>query len=148
MAAGDFTLKGAKEMERKLRRMADTTPDHVAGGLRLQAEYTMTRVKRDRVPVDLGPLRASGHVKDPVRSGKDIEVTLGFGGPAGAGNLGETNTEEVGYALIQHEGIDFHHPGVGEAKYLEKQMNEDIPGMAERIGAEVERRLEREAARG
>jgi hypothetical protein len=110
--------------------------------LRVEAEVeVMTPAKKsirggEGVPVDLGPLRSSGHVKDVERRGKELSVAMGFGGPAGAGNLGETNREYVGYAIIQHENPNFHHT-VGSWKYLEIPFNRAIVGMAERIAKEV-----------
>lgn len=101
-----------RSLSREMRKVEDR-------GLREIGEEIMTDVKASRsgkgVPVDKGPLRASGHVVGPDRKG---EVVLGFGGPAGAGNLdGDTNSEDVGYAVVQHEDLTLRHE-VGEARYL------------------------------
>lgn len=141
MARGDFELRGSREMQRRLRRLARDSGDAVARALRLEAEVEiMTRAKKSAegkgVPVDEGVLRSSGHVKDVERRGVELSVTMGFGGPAGSGNLGETNKEDVGYAVIQHEGLNFQHR-IGEPKYLERPMMEAIPGMAQRIADRI-----------
>lgn len=136
MARGDFELRGSRQMQRRLRQLVTESGDAVARGLRLEAEFIMTRAKKASsgkgVPVDFGVLRSSGHVQDVERHGKELSVTMGFGGPAGAGNLGETNKETVGYALVQHEALHFSHR-IGEPKYLERPMRDALPGMPNRI---------------
>jgi hypothetical protein len=87
-------------------------------------EETMTLAK-ELTPVDTGALRASGVVlhAEPDR----LELTLGFGGPAGYGNHGgESNARDVGYALFVHENLAAHHP-VGIAKFLELAVIEELP---------------------
>jgi hypothetical protein len=140
--AASFEIKGAKAMQRKIERIARDFPNRVERALRVEAEVeVMTPAKKsirggEGVPVDIGPLRSSGHVKDVERRGKELSVAMGFGGPAGAGNLGETNKEYVGYAIIQHENPNFAHK-VGSWKYLETPLMRAIPGMAQRIADEV-----------
>lgn len=115
-----FQLKGSRAMQRRMRRIARTQVGRVEGALRMEAEEIMTRSKRDFVPVDLGALRTSGHVKPPERSGRDVSVTLAYGGPAAP------------YALIQHEALHFSHR-VGGPKYLERPLRDAIPGMNQRL---------------
>jgi hypothetical protein len=130
-------LRGAKTMQKKLQQLARRAPDRIGQALRLEAEAIMTRSKREFVPVDLGVLRSSGHVQDVQRSGRDVSVTLAFGGAAEA------------YALPVHEHPSEHSPpswGDGDVafspggrgpKYLERPMREAIRGMADRIGERV-----------
>ncbi len=88
-----------------------------------QCELTMTAAKKD-TPVDTGALRASGHVQPPIFDGNTIVIAMGFGGVAGAGNLGKaTNEEDVGYAVWVHEDLNAQHK-VGKAKFLEDQVNQ------------------------
>jgi hypothetical protein len=61
----------------------------------------------DLVPVKDGPLRDSAIVQEPVLSGDEVTVELGFGGAASD------------YAVVQHESLDFEHPNGGQAKFLE-----------------------------
>jgi hypothetical protein len=142
MPTTGIELKGVKEMQAKLRRLAAKTPDQMGAALRLEGERIMTRSKREFVPVAAqgGTLRASGHVTGPVRKGKDVEVTMAYGGAAAA------------YALAIHEhpsehspptwegkaidGIDWHLPGTGP-KYLQKPMDEAVPELPERIAAHL-----------
>jgi hypothetical protein len=129
-------LRGAKTMQKKLQQLARRAPDQIGRALRQEAEAIMTRSKREFVPVDLGVLRSSGHVQDVQRSGRDVSVTLAFGGAAEA------------YALAVHEHPSEHSPpswggdvsfspGGRGPKYLERPMREAIPGMADRIGERV-----------
>lgn len=133
-----FTVKGQREMMRKVQRLAKRMPDKAAQALHVEAERVMTTSKRDHVPVDDGTLRASGFVNPPERSGKDISISMGYGGAAEA------------YAVSVHEtpskhdppswrGVDvqFHPAGRGP-KYLERPMMDAIPGMAVRIATRME----------
>lgn len=83
----------------------------------------MTESKR-RVPVDTGTLRASGFVMEPERSGRNISVTLAYGGPA------------EGYAVVVHEDLDAFHPH-GQAKYLESVLKESQPHMRARLAQRI-----------
>jgi hypothetical protein len=53
---------------------------------------------------------------------------LGFGGPSAP------------YAVIVHENLNVRHQ-VGQAKFLERPLNEAARGLAERIAAEVRRQM-------
>ena len=134
-------VKGAEAMFKKLEKLAEEFPDKVANAMYMEAQLIMTESKKicpvyptraqlkamglsfrkGEVP---GTLRASGTVHPPVRKGKDITVTLSYGGAASA------------YAVPQHERLDFHHVN-GEAKYLEKPLNAAREGLAERIGKRI-----------
>lgn len=112
---------GVDRLERILTRTLPKVGVREMGSALFQdAEETMTVSKRDWVPVDLGVLRASGHVVPPQVSGTRVTVTLGYGGAASA------------YALIQHERMDFHHD-VGRAKYLEGPVKQRAAGMGQRL---------------
>lgn len=130
-------LKGLDELEAKLNAMATQIPGEVGNALRAEAEIEMTEAKK-RTPLRYGALRASGHVTGPVQEGDTQTVTLGFGGPAGIGNQGETNQTEVGYAIFVHENLSALHP-IGQAKFLESTILESIPYLAERIAARIEK---------
>lgn len=88
------------ELERKMKEVPEK-------GLRAIGEEVMTDVKNNRhgkgVPEEDGHLRSSGTVEGPKADGT---VVLAFGGPAAP------------YAIVQHERVDYHHPDVGEARYL------------------------------
>jgi hypothetical protein len=133
-----FEFKGSKAMQRKLKRIADKTPDRMKAALRIEAELIMAKSKQEHVPVDLGTLRSSGFVNDAERKGKNVSVTMGYGGAASA------------YALSIHEfpskhnppsweGVDvkFHPEGRG-SKFLEKPFFEALEGMDDRIAARLD----------
>ncbi len=101
----------ARAIESFGRQMEKRTPS----GLRMIGEEIMTDVKSSRpghgVPVDEGPLRASGRVAGPQRG----EVELSFGGASAP------------YALRQHEDLTLNHT-VGEARYLVRGVERWKPG--------------------
>jgi len=106
-------------MKAKLRKVAAKLPLRVGAALYQEAQIEMTESKR-RVPVDTGVLRASGLVDVPQSDGRNITVTLSYGGAA------ET------YAIIIHEDLEMFHR-VGQAKYLESVLDESRPYMLGRI---------------
>lgn len=118
-----FSLKGTAAMAQNLRRLAAKFPTEVEKALYQEAQIEMTESKR-RVPVDTGTLRASGFVMEPVRQGRNISVTLAYGGQA------------EGYAVIVHEDLGAFHRN-GSAKYLESVLKESAPHMRERIARRV-----------
>lgn len=90
---------------KKMVQLGKSLGAKLPSGLRFIGEEIMLDVKASRpgsgVPVDRGPLRASGRVDGPT-SGR---VTLSFGGASAK------------YALIQHENTKYRHR-VGESRYL------------------------------
>lgn len=110
-------------MAAKIRRVEAGLRDDTAKALYQEAQIEMTESKR-RVPVDTGVLRASGHVQEPVRSGKSVSVMLAYGGAA----------EQ--YAVIVHEDLEAFHK-IGQAKYLESVLKESAPHMKKRVAARI-----------
>lgn len=84
-----------------LRRIMAEQPKVLGAALYQEGEAIMAESKQ-LVPVDLGNLRDSGHVQQPVITGDSVTVKLGYGGPAAA------------YALYVHEGTG---PAVGRPAY-------------------------------
>lgn len=91
-------FKGQQDVARNLLAIADQLPARAAGALFRRAEAIMADSKENYVPVDVGVLQSSGHVELPVIDGRDITVTMGFGGSASA------------YALAIHEHLSEHSP--------------------------------------
>ena len=118
-----FRLTGVAAMAAKIRSVEASFRDNVAAALYAEANIELTESKR-RVPVDTGILRASGHVQEPVWSGKSISVTLAYGGDA------------EGYAVVVHEDLDAFHPH-GSAKYLESVLKESQPHMKARVARRI-----------
>lgn len=120
-----FRWKNKDVVISNMRRIAVRYPDVVEAALYQEAQIEMTKSKR-RVPVEHGVLRASGFVTKPERRGRNISVTLSYGGAA------------EDYAIPQHERLDFNHPRGGQAKYLESVLNESRPYMAVRLAARID----------
>jgi hypothetical protein len=124
-------VRGADEVARALRTLADRQRHAAATVLYQTAEQIMAESKR-LVPVRFGPLRASGHVVPPVIAGDQIVVEAGFSAP---------------YALFVHEnpragktggvsptGRTYKHwARVGEWKYLERPFQRIAPKLGERL---------------
>lgn len=124
-------LTGVKELKAKLGKISGPELTlAIERGLYLAAEEIMTASKQI-VPLDLGTLRGSGHVKPPVSMGGHTEVELGYGGAASA------------YAIIQHERTDFRHTGGRQAKYLERPLLDAIPQMSAILGRPIKTHLSR-----
>jgi hypothetical protein len=114
------SLKGMRDMQTRLKKVATVFPDRVRAAVRAEAEIEMTESKK-RVPVDRGFLRASGHVVMPQRgTGRIIYVDLVYGGVAEA------------YAVYVHEDPFAFHK-VGQWKYLESVLNESAPFIGQRL---------------
>jgi hypothetical protein len=129
-------LKGSEEVIGKIQAAMLQIGVKAEAALYQVAEQEMTESKK-RVPVDLGNLKNSGHVQHPERDAEGISLKMGFGGPAGAGNVGgETNKEDVGYAIVVHEDLEAFHK-VGQAKYLESVLQESAPYLLERIANRI-----------
>ena len=112
-------------------------PKAVGRGLYGWSEQVMTRAK-GLCPVDTGTLRSSGHVSNPESKNGAMEVTLGFGGPAGSGNHGgESNGEACGYAEYVHENLAARHT-TGQAKFLESPLMEATGQLSDQIQQEVD----------
>jgi hypothetical protein len=111
-----------------LRKLAARFPDYVGAAIYQEAQIEMTESKR-RCPVDTGALRASGRVAQPVRRGRNISVTLSYGGSSAP------------YAIYVHENLEANHAMPpfqgGQAKFLESVLNESRQYMAVRIGNRV-----------
>ena len=140
-------ISGTKEIAKVLRRLGLEAPKAVAAGLYQEAEATMTDAKV-LTPVDTGNLRASGHVALPVIDGPVVSIVMGFGGPAGSGNhAGQTNPEDVGYAVWVHENVKAHHP-VGQHHFLQTAIQQRSGGVAGRLATHLWRSWERITGRG
>lgn len=141
MAGPTFELRfeGLDRLTTKLGQRPAQISEALEAALFVDAEQTMTEAKA-LVPVDEGVLRASGFVNLPERTPTSVVVEMGFGGPAGSGNMGESNPEDVGYAVYVHEDLAASHT-VGQAKYLEAPLNRRRPGFAQRIVDRIKRRL-------
>lgn len=60
-----------------------------------------------------------------------------LGRRVGYGNVVGTVEVDQVYARYQHEGLDFHHPRGGQAKYLEQPLYSEVPGYLGDIAARL-----------
>src|SRR5678809_226099 len=97
-----FKIKGVAEMRKRLHELATVFPERVEKALVAEAKIEMAESQR-RVPINTGALKKSGHVGQPVRSGRNISVPMIYDEP---------------YAVYVHENPDAIHPK-GQWKYLE-----------------------------
>lgn len=115
-------------------------PKILAEVLMMEGEE-LIREAKFLTPVQHGFLVASGYVTIPEINGSQVSVLAGFGGVAGTGNVdGQSNNQDVGYALYVHEDLTKRHP-VGQAKFLEQPFTERLAGMTERLAGRIEERL-------
>ncbi len=119
---------GLDKLERLLKGAPREVKQNAAAALKREGEKIMTISKQRFVPVDQGPLRASGFVDFPVVGRNRVSVTLGYGGAAKA------------YALIQHERMDLQHSR-GGPKYLERPVNAAASEVSRAVARAVERSL-------
>jgi hypothetical protein len=152
-------MQGDAELLAKLEKLAEYAQGAIANGLYEGAETIMLDAKH-RTPVDTGNLRASGHVV-PVDKERAIDTQgnvtfeLGFGGPAGSGNLGgETNSPrtsgltgrphdgDVGYAVFVHE-TGPRAGGAGERKFLDHAIQAQQNQVLEQVTLWVNREIKK-----
>jgi len=116
-----FVWIGAKEFEANLRKLAKDSRRSLAKALRKFADTEMKEMKR-QTPVEFGTLRDSGTVDDPEWvNDSTLVCELGFGGAA------------EGYAIYVHEDLTAFH-SIGNAKFVERPLNESAPFFMERVG--------------
>lgn len=136
----DVRFSGLEEFLARVKRRERDVVRAAEGALFVEGEETITAAKL-LTPVDEGNLRSSGHVQLPVVGPNGVTVEIGFGGPAGSGNHGgDSNPEDVGYAVPVHEDLTAHHD-VGQAKYLEAPLTQRRPGFEARLVRRMRRRL-------
>lgn len=121
-----------------LQRIANRYGTTVIGAaLYRRGQAIMADSKERYVPVDLGPLKASGKVHPPEYLGRRVTVELSYGDAATA------------YALAVHEHPSKHSPpswqgvqvqfspsGTGP-KYLERPLMAAVPTLARDLAADL-----------
>ncbi len=125
-----FVVEGIEKLQAAFARMGVNFDFELGRALYLEGEHIMGRSKAI-VPVDKGPLRASGHVQPPQRDKGGPLIVLGFGGPA------------VDYAVVQHERLRYQHTVGQQAKYLEQPALERAAVMDQAVADRLRRRLKK-----
>lgn len=123
-----FVIEGIADMNRRILNILRATAEETEQAAVRVAEKKILAPAIEYCPIDTGALRESGKVGQPERVGYEVHVPVTFGG------------DSVDYAAVVHEDLEVHHP-VGQAKFLERAMNEEEPRYAADLAAEV--RLER-----
>ena len=129
MAIIHTEIIGLKELTKKIDKITPAVKDKIKKALYMEGERIMAASKQ-LVPVDLGILRSSGHVRLPIELGKTIIVELGYGGAAKE------------YALYVHEGTgprvgkpEFFPPPLKIEKWMRRKgIHADAWEVAQRIG--------------
>ena len=118
------------------------------------------------MPIDLAAIAAKvrDHVEDALAAGGQVILdrsqelvplegrpdTLGGVTLAESGRVNRTGssylpvvsvTYDGPYAIYQHEGMEFHHPTGGSAKFLERAMVEQSTETTDAIGDEIRKAL-------
>ena len=129
--------EGIEEFQRFLKETPGVVRRDVEAGL-FQEGSNIMGVSKQRTPVDLGPLRASGRAELPKTKRGNTEVLLAYG---------------TDYALPVHETPSKHDPpswvgktikfNVGGPKFLESAMKEAAKGFGGRMKRRVLDRLRR-----
>lgn len=107
----DMKIEGMDQLQAILQKATEGQRTIFADAMRAEAQRIMNESKKI-VPVDTGALKTSGRVETPTVTATEIEVVIGYGGPAAP------------YAEIVHEDPDAQHAPGKTFKYLE------IPVMA------------------
>ena len=117
-----LTFKG----EFDFSKVKKATHPAAVRGLTMAMEHVL-QVSRELVPNEEGTLERSGRVVVD-------EAAL-----TGAVTYGDGGAED--YAVVQHENLEYHHPGGRQAKYLEQPMREEARVCAEMVAAQIRRAL-------
>ena len=114
---------GAKQSAMNIRKMDKATRKRFYEEMLKVSKEIMERSKNRYVPILTGALKRSGKVKG--NPGRYPVVYLSYGSAA------------VPYALLQHENLNFHHPGGRSAKYLERAVDDFGPTIKKRLETAV-----------
>lgn len=124
MATG-IAIEGFDEWIAGIKAEANKIAGAAAVGLYSEGLRVIANSIR-RVPVDTGRLRATAYCEPPARDMEgQITVRLGYG---------------TDYAIPVHERTEVRHP-VGEAKFLEHAIDENLQGFGERLCERIKENL-------
>ncbi len=104
------------KVERNYTRLIETLQANTEVVVRQMLQPVFDR-SQELVPVDKGPLKASGYIETQMRRGRVVgEVGYGRGGVPP-------------YAVIVHEDLSVQHAEPTQAKFLEQAADEAANGM-------------------
>lgn len=123
-----MVILGIADMNRRILNLQRALPDETERAAVRVAERRVLPAAIEYCPKKTGDLRESGAVGTAVRNGYEVSVPITFG------------SDNVDYAGYVHENLEANHP-IGQAKFLERAMNEEESSYAADLAHEV--RLER-----
>lgn len=126
-----FTLEGVQELLASLATKEAEILAECEDGI-IEGAEMIIEASQELVPYFSGALHDSAEVIPWETGGRRhdlIEVEFGYGLSGQAAGA---------YAWIQHEALDFQHPGGGQAKYLEQPMNELGPVIFAKLQARIQ----------
>jgi len=144
-----------RALGRRIEDLLGQLPEEVQRRALMDAGLDILGRAMRRAPVDTGHLRESGWLEvngvEMARGQEDGSVSQAGAVPptsqerASARITFNATTEDGrwSYAVIQHERTDFEHPRGGEAKYLERSMDELAQGFQQNLARVVQRLLQR-----
>lgn len=125
---------GAKESAANIRKMSKETRQAFFEELEKVAETVLYTAQQVYVPILTGDLQRSGRMKS--HKGRYPVIYVSFGGP------------DVPYALLQHEATWFQHPRGGQAKYLEKAVQDMEPVIADKLAVACRHEIQKHSMAG
>lgn len=119
-------VTGQDEIIRNIKRYIQQYPEEVGAAI-YEEGLALMAVSQPKVPVDTGRLRGSAYVTPPIEQQNNSPlVEVGYG---------------TDYAIWVHERTELNHT-TGEAKFLEKAVNERSGGYTQRIANRTQRNIE------
>jgi len=122
----NIKVDGIDELNALLKAM----PSEVNVAIQKELKTAMLDLQgkaQELAPVDTGALRGSAL--------SDAEIN-------GLNHVGGYVSFNEPYATRQHEELEYMHPKGGEAKYLEKPLNENIQKYIARIGDKIRKAVD------
>lgn len=144
-----------REVSERIRKTLGQVPAQLQEEFLVAAAFDVAGRAMRRAPVETGHLRESGWVEvNGVELARGTEAgelaqngakppVHGSQATAVVGFNATTPDGKYSYALIQHEETEFSHPLGGEAKYLERSVNEVANDFQANLATAVERALKR-----
>lgn len=132
---GRYTGDGiTKNLERIANKFNTTL---IGAALYRRAQKIMADSKEHYVPVDLGPLKSSGHVNPPSYVGRTVTVELTYGDAASAYALA-VHEHPSKYSPPSWQGaqVTFSPSGTGP-KYLEKPLMAAVPTLPAELAKDL-----------
>jgi hypothetical protein len=123
-------VAGFDSVDRGLMAISNEGIDAVAEALFEEFTEILEYSRDELCPEDSGRLRATAHLSGPHIRGDRIWFVMSYGTDA-------NGTEPAPYAIYVHEDMEADHEPPTQAKFLETAIEENVPGLARRVGVKV-----------